>query len=147
MIKKLFSILVSDVKLIKFFFLTCDVIIYRRNRFHESKIKVIMILKKIFDANRSRKTNEISWNLTNILLNDEEKRNIIEFSEWVNESNDITSQVEENIFVNMNDEIRLFEYSMNLRDSFFQRTERRSSLKNNKVNFRVSFFITIYIED
>jgi hypothetical protein len=81
MTKNIFSISVFDVKVKRLFFLTRDVIIYRRNRFHESTIKSVMILKKTFDAKRSRKTKEISLNLTSIFLNDEEKKNIIESTE------------------------------------------------------------------
>jgi hypothetical protein len=80
MTKNIFSISVFDVKVKRLFFLTRDVIIYRRNKFHESTIKSIMILKKTFDANRSRETKEIFLSLTSVLLNDEEERNIIEFT-------------------------------------------------------------------
>jgi hypothetical protein len=68
---------------------------------------------------------EIFLNLTNIFLNDEEKKNIIEFTKWINESNDNASQVEENVFVNVNDDVRLFKYFMKLRDSFFQKTKKK----------------------
>jgi uncharacterized protein YchJ len=132
MTKNIFSIFVFDVRMKRFFFLTRDVIIYRRNKFHESTIKSIMILKKTFDANRSRETKEISLNLTNVLLNDEEEKNIIEFTKWINESNDDASQVEKNVFVNVNDDVRLFEYFMKLRDSFSQKTEKRNSFKERK---------------
>jgi hypothetical protein len=70
--------------------------------------------------------------LTSVLLNDEEERNIIEFTKWINESNDDASQVEENVFVNVNDDVRLSEYFMKLRDSFFQRTEKRNSFKERR---------------
>jgi hypothetical protein len=91
-----------------------------------------MILKKTFDANRSRETKEISLNLTSVFLNDEEKRNIIESTEWINESNDDASQIEENVFVNVNDDVHLFEYFMKFRDSFSQRTEKRNSFKEKR---------------
>jgi hypothetical protein len=81
MTKNILSIFVSDVKVKRLFFLTRDVIIYRRNRFHESTVKSIMILKKTFDANRSRETKEISLSLTSVFLNDEEEKNIIESTE------------------------------------------------------------------
>jgi uncharacterized protein YchJ len=77
-----------------------------------------MILKKTFNANRSRETKEISLNLTNVFLNDEEEKNIIEFTKWINESNDDASQIEKNVFVNVNDDVHFFEYFMKLRDSF-----------------------------
>jgi hypothetical protein len=80
MTKNILSIFVFDVRVKRLFFLTRDVITYRRNKFHESIVKNVMILKKTFDANRSRETKEISLNLTNIFLNDEEKRNIIKFT-------------------------------------------------------------------
>ncbi len=91
-----------------------------------------MISKKTFDAKRSQETKEISLNLTKILLNDEEKKNIIESTKWINESNDDASQVKENVFVNVNDDVRLSEYFIKLRDSFSQRTERRSSFKERR---------------
>jgi hypothetical protein len=78
MTKNILSISVSDVRVKRLFSLTRDVITYRRNKFHESTVKSIMILKKTFDAKRSQKTKEIFLNLTRILLNDEEKKNIIE---------------------------------------------------------------------
>jgi hypothetical protein len=78
MTKNILSISVSDVRVKRLFFLTRDVIIYRRNKFHESTVESIMILKKTFDAKRSQETKEISLSLTKVLLNDEEKRNIIE---------------------------------------------------------------------
>jgi hypothetical protein len=78
MTKNILSISVSDVRMKRLFSLTRDVIIYRRNKFHESTVKSIMISKKTFDAKRSQETKEISLNLTKILLNDEEKKNIIE---------------------------------------------------------------------
>ncbi len=132
MTKNILSISVSDVRVKRLFFLTRDVIIYRRNKFHESTVESIMILKKTFDAKRSQETKEISLSLTKVLLNDEEKRNIIESTKWVNESNDDASQVKENVFVNVNDDVRLSEYSIELRDSFSQRTERRSSSKERR---------------
>jgi hypothetical protein len=92
-----------------------------------------MILKKTFDENRSRKTKEISLNLTSVFLNDEEKRNIIDFTKWVNESKDDASQIEKNVFVNVNDDVRFSEYFMKLRDSFSQRTEKKSSSKEKRV--------------
>jgi hypothetical protein len=70
--------------------------------------------------------------LTSVFLNDEEEKNIIESTEWVNESNDDASQIEENVFVNVNDDVRLSEYSMKLRDSFSQRTEKRNSFKERR---------------
>ncbi len=91
-----------------------------------------MILKKTFDAKRSQETKEISLNLISVLLNDEEKKNIIESTKWINESNDDASQVKENVFVNVNDDVRLSEYSIKLRDSFSQRTKRESSSKERK---------------
>jgi hypothetical protein len=72
-------------------------------------------------------------NLTSIFLNDEEKKNIIESTEWINESNDNASQVEENVFVNENDDVRLSEYSMKLRDSFSQKTEKKNSFKEKRI--------------
>jgi uncharacterized protein YchJ len=128
MTKNILSILVFDVKIKRLFFL----IIYRRNRFHESTVKSIIILKKTFNANRSRETKKIFLSLTNVFLNDEEKKNIIEFTEWINESNNDASQVEENVFVNVNDDVRFFEYFMKLRDSFSQRTEKKNSFKEKK---------------
>jgi hypothetical protein len=80
MTKNILSIFVFDVKMKRFFFFTRDVIIYRRNRFHESTVENVMILKKAFDAKRSREMKEIFLNLTSIFLNDEEKKNIIEFT-------------------------------------------------------------------
>jgi hypothetical protein len=71
-------------------------------------------------------------NLISVLLNDEEKKNIIESTKWINESNDDASQVKENVFVNVNDDVRLSEYSIKLRDSFSQRTKRESSSKERK---------------
>jgi hypothetical protein len=133
MTKNILFISVFDVRVKRLFFLTRDVIIYRRNKFHESTIKNVMILKKTFDAKRSRETKEISLNLTSILLNDKEKENIIEFTKWINESNDDASQIEENVFVNVNDDVRLSEYFMKLRDSFFQRTEKKSSFKEKRI--------------
>jgi hypothetical protein len=70
--------------------------------------------------------------LTKVFLNDEEKKNIIESTEWVNESNNDASQVEENVFVNVNDDVRLSEYFIELRDSFSQRTEKKSSSKEKR---------------
>ncbi len=68
MTKNILFIFVFDVKVKRFFFLTRDVIIYRRNRFHESTIKSIMILKKTFNVNRSRKTKKIFLNLTSVFF-------------------------------------------------------------------------------
>jgi hypothetical protein len=78
MTKNILSISVSDVRVKRLFSLTRDVITYRRNKFHESTVESIMILKKTFDAKRSQETKEISLNLISVLLNDEEKKNIIE---------------------------------------------------------------------
>jgi hypothetical protein len=70
--------------------------------------------------------------LTKVFLNDEKKRNIIEFTKWINESNNDASQVKENVFVNVNDDVRFSEYFIKLRDSFSQRSERENSFKERK---------------
>jgi hypothetical protein len=80
MTKNILSISVFDVRVKRLFSLTRDVITYRRNKFHESTVKNIMILKKTFDAKRSQKTKKIFLSLTKVFLNDEKKRNIIEFT-------------------------------------------------------------------
>jgi hypothetical protein len=81
MTKNILSIFVFDVRVKRLFSLTRDVITYRRNKFHESTVKSIMILKKTFDAKRSQETKKISLSLTKVFLNDEEKKNIIESTE------------------------------------------------------------------
>ncbi len=132
MTKNILSISVFDVRVKRLFSLTRDVITYRRNKFHESTVKNIMILKKTFDAKRSQKTKKIFLSLTKVFLNDEKKRNIIEFTKWINESNNDASQVKENVFVNVNDDVRFSEYFIKLRDSFSQRSERENSFKERK---------------
>jgi hypothetical protein len=46
MTKDVLAILVSDVNVERLFSMTRNVVIFRRNRFHDAIIKIIMILKK-----------------------------------------------------------------------------------------------------
>ncbi len=129
MTKNIFFISVFDVRVKRHFFLARDVIIYRRNKFHDSTMKSIMILKKIFETNQERDIKKISLTLTNVFLDNEEKKNIIKLMKWIDESNDDVEHVEKkNDFVVVNDDVRLFEYSLKLRKTFSQRANNSSDL-------------------
>jgi hypothetical protein len=131
--KNILFISVFDVKVKKLFFLTRDVIFYRQNKFHDSTIKSIMILKKIFDTNWERDIKEISLILTSVFLDDEEKTNIIKFTKWIDESNDDVEHVEKkNDFVVVNDDVRFFAYFLKLRETFSQRINNSSAFKKKR---------------
>jgi hypothetical protein len=71
MIKNILSIFVFDVEVKRLFSMTKDVIIYRRNRFHEIIIENIMILKKTLNLKKVNKDNHVSLIVDNFLIDDE----------------------------------------------------------------------------
>ncbi len=91
MIKNILSILVFDVEVERFFFMTKDVITYRRNRFHENIIENIMILKKTLSLKKINRHQHVhvSSIVFNFVIDDEISEDLLnEAIEWINENDE-----------------------------------------------------------
>jgi hypothetical protein len=73
MIKNILSIFVFDVEVKRFFFMTKNVITYRRNHFHENIIENIMILKKTLSLKKINRDQHVhvSSIVFNFVIDDE----------------------------------------------------------------------------
>jgi hypothetical protein len=89
MIKNILSIFVFDVEVKRLFSMTKNVIMYRRNRFHENIIENIMIFKKMLSLKKINKNQHVSSIVFNFLIDDEmSKRLLNESIEWINENDE-----------------------------------------------------------
>jgi hypothetical protein len=91
MIKNILSIFVFDVEIKRLFFMTKDVIIYRRNHFHENIIENIMILKKTLSLKKINKNQHVhvSSIVFNFVIDDEISEDLLnEAIEWINENDE-----------------------------------------------------------
>jgi hypothetical protein len=91
MIKNILSIFVFDVEVKRFFFMTKDVIIYRRNRFHENIIENIMILKKTLNLKKINRDQHVhvSSIVFNFVIDDEISKNLLNKAiEWIDENDE-----------------------------------------------------------
>ncbi len=77
MIKNILSISVFDVEVERLFSMTRNVIIYRKNRFHEIIIENIMIFKKILNLKKANKDKHVSLIVANVLVDDEISKNLL----------------------------------------------------------------------
>ncbi len=91
MIKDILSIFVFDVEVKRLFFMTKDVIIYRRNRFHENIIENIMILKKTLSLKKINRNQHVhvSSIVFNFVIDDEISEDLLnEAIECINENDE-----------------------------------------------------------
>jgi hypothetical protein len=91
MIKNILSILVFNVEVKRLFFMTKDVITYRRNRFHENIIENIMILKKTLSLKKINRNQHVhvSSIVFNFVIDDEISEDLLnETIEWINENDE-----------------------------------------------------------
>jgi hypothetical protein len=71
MTKNILTILVFEIEVKRLFFMTRNVINYKKKKLHESTIENIMILKKTWNMQKTNNMKtEISKTLINILMNE-----------------------------------------------------------------------------
>jgi translation initiation factor IF-2 len=89
MTKNILKIHVFEIEVKRLFFMTKDVINYKKNELHKSTIENIMILKKTCNMQKmNNMKTEISKTLINILVNEIFEDFINKKTKWLNENDE-----------------------------------------------------------
>jgi hypothetical protein len=146
MIKNILSILVFNVEIERLFFMTKDVIIYRRNRFHENIIENIMIFKKTLSLKKINKDQHVhvSSIVFNFVIDDEISEDLLnETIEWINENDEFVDidDVHDQTDVDSasNDENAATNFSTSFDFDFFE-------ISSFAFDFMINSFLSIYFD-